>query len=39
MTGEDIAEADILRCTTPRHVNINRMQVSPTCQTYSPFKV
>ena len=39
LTGEDIAEQIFFCTTTPRHVNINRLQVFPTTQTFSPFKI
>ncbi|MFT0860151.1 SDR family NAD(P)-dependent oxidoreductase [Ancylobacter sp. G4_0304] len=39
LTSEDIAEQIFFCCTTPRHVNINRVQVFPTCQTFGGFKI
>ncbi|MCJ8142133.1 SDR family NAD(P)-dependent oxidoreductase [Ancylobacter sp. A5.8] len=39
LTSEDIAEQIFFCCTAPRHVNINRLQVFPTCQTFAGFKV
>jgi 3-hydroxy acid dehydrogenase / malonic semialdehyde reductase len=37
MTAEDIAEAIFWSCTLPRNVNINRIQMMPTTQAFSPF--
>jgi len=37
MTAEDIAECIFWSCTLPRHVNINRMQMMPVTQAFSPF--
>lgn len=39
LTAEDIAEQVFFTCTLPRHVNVNRLQVLPTCQSFSPLKV
>lgn len=37
MTAEDIAETIFWSCTLPRHLNINRMQMMPVMQAFSPF--
>src|SRR5215207_8660786 len=37
MTAEDIAEAIFWSCTLPRNVNINRIQMMPITQAFSPF--
>lgn len=37
MTAEDIAETIFWSCTLPRHLNINRMQMMPIIQAFSPF--
>ena len=37
MSAEDIAETIFWSCTLPRHLNINRMQMMPAMQAFSPF--
>lgn len=37
LTAEDIAESIYWVATLPRHVNINRLEVMPTVQAFSPF--
>jgi 3-hydroxy acid dehydrogenase / malonic semialdehyde reductase len=37
MSAEDIAETIFWSCTLPRHLNINRMQMMPVMQAFSPF--
>jgi hypothetical protein len=37
MTAEDISEAIFWSCTLPRNVNINRIQMMPITQAFSPF--
>jgi 3-hydroxy acid dehydrogenase/malonic semialdehyde reductase len=37
MSAEDIAETIFWPCTLPRHLNINRMQMMPVRQAFSPF--
>lgn len=39
MTAADIAEAVFWAATLPRHVNINRIQMMPVDQSFSPFTV
>jgi NADP-dependent 3-hydroxy acid dehydrogenase YdfG len=39
MTAEDIAETIFWSCTLPRHLNINRMQMMPITQAFSPFAI
>ncbi|QJP13553.1 SDR family NAD(P)-dependent oxidoreductase [Starkeya sp. ORNL1] len=39
LSGEDMAEQIFFCCTTPRHVNINRLQVFPTAQSFSAFTI
>lgn len=39
MTAEDIAEAIFWVTTLPRHLNINRMEMMPVMQAFSPFSV
>ncbi|WP_029349321.1 SDR family NAD(P)-dependent oxidoreductase [Bosea sp. 117] len=39
LSGEDIAEQIFFCCTTPRHVNITRLQVLPTSQSFAGFNV
>ncbi|ACA15387.1 short-chain dehydrogenase/reductase SDR [Methylobacterium sp. 4-46] len=39
MSAEDIAETIFWSCTLPRHLNINRMQMMPVMQAFSPFAV
>ncbi len=39
LTSEDIAEAVYWAATLPAHVNINHIEMMPTCQGFSPFNV
>lgn len=39
MTAEEIAETIFWSCTLPRHLNINRIQMMPIMQAFSPFAV
>ncbi len=39
LTGEDIAETVLWATSLPGHVNINRIEVMPTCQSFSPFAI
>ncbi|MDF2096189.1 SDR family NAD(P)-dependent oxidoreductase [Aquibaculum arenosum] len=39
MTADDIAEAIFWVTTLPRHVNINRLEMMPVMQAFSPFSV
>ena len=39
MSAEDVAETIFWCATLPEHVNINRLQVMPTDQAFSPFAV
>jgi 3-hydroxy acid dehydrogenase/malonic semialdehyde reductase len=39
MSAEDIAECIVWTCLLPRHLNINRMQMMPVMQAFSPFAV
>ncbi len=39
LTSEDIAEAVYWAATLPTHVNINHIEMMPTCQGFSPFNV
>ena len=39
MTADDIAEAIFWVATLPRHVNINRLEMMPVMQAFSPFAV
>ncbi len=39
LTTEDIAEAVYWSATLPAHVNINQIEMMPTCQGFSPFNV
>ena len=39
LTAEDIAETAYWVATLPPHVNINRIEMMPTCQGFSPFTV
>ncbi|MFC3691971.1 SDR family NAD(P)-dependent oxidoreductase [Chenggangzhangella methanolivorans] len=39
MTADDVAETIFWCATLPAHVNINRLQVMPTDQAFSPFAV
>jgi len=37
LSAEDVAEAIYWSCLQPRHVNINRLQLMPTMQSFGPF--
>ena len=39
ITAEDIAEMIYWVATLPAHININRLEVMPTCQTWAPFAI
>ena len=39
LTSDDIAEAAYWAATLPPHVNINYIEMMPTCQGFSPFNV
>ena len=39
LSAEDIAEAAFWVATLPPHVNINYMELMPTCQGFSPFTI
>ncbi|MFD2262553.1 SDR family oxidoreductase [Lacibacterium aquatile] len=39
LTAEDIAEAIYWAATLPKHVNINSIQMMPTCQANGPFTI
>ncbi len=39
LTAEDIAEAVMWVVSLPRHVNINRMEMMPTCQAAGPLAI
>lgn len=39
MTADDVAEAIFWCATLPVHINVNRLQVMPTDQAFSPFTV
>ena len=39
MSADDIAETIFWSCTLPRHLNINRMQMMPVMQAFSPFAI
>jgi NADP-dependent 3-hydroxy acid dehydrogenase YdfG len=39
MSADDIAETIFFCTTLPRHVNINRMQMMPEAQAFSPFTI
>ncbi len=39
LTGDDIAEIVYWVVSTPEHVNINRVEVMPTCQAWNPLAV
>lgn len=39
LTPEDVAEAAYWIATLPAHVNINHIEMMPTCQGFSPFAV
>lgn len=39
LTAEDIAESIYWSATLPKHVNINRIEIMPTCQSFSPLLI
>ena len=39
MTGDDIAEAIYWAATQPQHVNVNRIELMATAQSFGPFQV
>jgi NADP-dependent 3-hydroxy acid dehydrogenase YdfG len=39
LTADDIAEAAHWVSTLPAHINVNRIEMMPTCQGFSPFAV
>jgi NADP-dependent 3-hydroxy acid dehydrogenase YdfG len=39
LSGEDIAQAVILCAAAPAHVNINRLELMPTCQAFAGFAI
>ena len=39
LTAEDVAETIFWSTALPQHVNINTLEVMPTCQAWSPFTV
>ena len=39
IVAEDIAEIVHWVCALPPHVNINRIEVMPTCQGFAPFNI
>lgn len=39
LTSEDVAEAAYWVATLPAHVNINHIEMMPTCQGFSPFAI
>ena len=39
MTGEDLAETMLWVASLPAHMNINRMELMPVSQSFSPFQV
>ena len=39
LTAEDIAEAVFWAANLPAHVNINRIEMMPTCQSAGPFQI
>ncbi|CAN5285722.1 hypothetical protein BH09PSE6_BH09PSE6_32280 [soil metagenome] len=39
LTAEDIAETVAWVTGLPAHVNINTIQLMPTCQSFSPFNI
>lgn len=39
LTAEDIADIVFWTTSVPKHVNINNVEVMPTCQAWSPFAV
>ncbi len=39
LTAEDVAETVLWATSLPQHVNINRIEVMPTCQSFSPLAI
>jgi len=39
LLGDDIAESIYWCASLPQHVNINRLEIMPTCQAFSPFTI
>lgn len=39
LTADDVAEATYWAATLPAHVNINTIEMMPTCQGFSPFTI
>ncbi|HZX25940.1 MAG TPA: SDR family NAD(P)-dependent oxidoreductase [Telluria sp.] len=39
LTAEDVAEAALWVATLPPHVNINNIEMMPTCQGFAPFNI
>ena len=39
LSGEDIAEIIWFVTALPPHININQLEIMPTCQTWAPFAV
>ena len=39
LLGDDIAESIYWCASLPQHVNINRLEIMPTCQSFSPFTI
>ena len=39
LTGEDIADIVLWLVSQPPHVNINRVEVMPVCQSCGPFAI
>ena len=39
MTADDIAEQLFYIATLPPHLNINRLEIMPVTQSFSPFQV
>ena len=39
LTAEDVAETVVWASSLPKHVNINRIEVMPTCQSFSPLAI
>jgi NADP-dependent 3-hydroxy acid dehydrogenase YdfG len=39
LTADDIAESAYWIATLPKHVNINYLEMMPTCQGFSPFNI
>jgi NADP-dependent 3-hydroxy acid dehydrogenase YdfG len=39
LSGQDIAQAILWCVTQPPHVNVNRMEIMPTQQAFSPFAI